>query len=275
MQLFAAARGIGVVLLGGTFVSFLPEMEAPTRAERLGSERHTTAAERATSLPSRASSGSQALVKVRNPIESADAMDEFSSDERVDERLGEIGRRDLPETSEVASPPAIRLAAAGEVVTDKASKSKDHLTAKVFLSTDKLPAGGRCRFVVILDVQDGWHINANPASPENMIPTTVTVKAKHKSKQLETKYPKGAEFTLEELSEPLSVYEGQVQIRGEIEGASDAAGKTEELEFQIRYQACNDKNCLPPKTMKLSGKIDIVKPGTPVKQINQKYFSQN
>ena len=51
------------------------------------------------------------------------------------------------------------------------------------------------------------------------------------------------------------------------------AGKNEELEFQIKYQACNEKTCLPPKTLKLTGKIDIVKAGTPVKQINQKYFT--
>jgi len=155
---------------------------------------------------------------------------------------------------------------------DVASSTKEHVKAKVFLSLDKLPAGGKCKFVVILDVQDGWHINANPPRPDNMIATKVTIQAKQKSKQLETIYPEGSELTMEDLDEPVSVYEGQVLIRGEIQAPADAAGKTEEMEFQIKYQACNEKTCLPPKSLKLAGKIDIVKAGTPVKPVNQKYF---
>jgi DsbC/DsbD-like thiol-disulfide interchange protein len=165
------------------------------------------------------------------------------------------------------------LAAAAEEVPSKSS-NKDQVKAKVFLSVDKLPAGSTCKFAVVLDVKDGWHVNANPPQPDNMIPTTVTVKAKHKTSQLETEYPEGTEFEVEALPEAVLVYEGEVLIRGTIEAPAEAVGKTEELEFQVRYQACNDKNCLPPKTLKLAGKIPIVKPGTPIKQINRKYFDE-
>lgn len=153
------------------------------------------------------------------------------------------------------------------------TKPKEYVKAKVFLSLDKLPAGGKVKFVVVLDVLKGWHINANPPSPDNMIPTKVTVVAKQKSKQLETTYPEGSELTVQDIEEAVSVYEGQVEIRGEIQVAADAAGKTEELEFQVKYQACNEKNCLPPKTLKLANKIDVVKAGASVNQVNPKYFS--
>ena len=180
----------------------------------------------------------------------------------------------LPERESVTGTVSARADAAEKPSAEKSSKSKEQVKAKVFLSSDKLPAGGTCRFAVLLDVREGWHINANPPRPDNMIATTVTVKSKHKTTQLDTEYPEGEEFELEELPDALAVYEGEVLIRGTIEAAANTAGKTEELEFQIRYQACNDKNCLPPKTLKLAGKIEIVKPGTPVKQINRKYFEE-
>lgn len=166
----------------------------------------------------------------------------------------------------------ILLTASEEIAKEK--KKKEQVQAKILLSVDKLTAGEKCEFVVILEIQEGWHINANPPSPDNMIATAVTIKSKEGTKQLEVKYPKGKKFALEDLPDPLSVYEGEVQIRGEIEAAKTAAGKKDEVEFQIRYQACNDKNCLPPKTLKLPGVLEIVAPGTPVKQINQKYFAK-
>lgn len=206
MQLFAALRGLGILLVGGTLVGFLPQIESPA--------------------------------------ESADA--------------------------EAAAKPPVQVA---QVEAKPASKSKDHVKAKVFLSVDKLPAGEKCKFAVVLDVEDGWHVHANPASLDNLIATSVTTVSKLKSKQLDTLYPEGSEIEIEDFSAPVAVYEGEVVIRGEIQAPKDAAGKTDQLEFQIKYQACNEKNCLPPKTLKLPGQLPIVKPGTPVKQVNQKYFA--
>jgi len=223
MQLLAAARGLGVILLGSTCVSFLPEEESPSGAATKQTALHELAPE--------------------------------SNDSRGAKTVAQA------EVAEV-QPPAGKTAA----------KPKDQVKAKVFLSVDKLPAGGKCQFVVILDVEKGWHINANPPEPDNMIPTQVTVASKVDLKQLETTYPAGKKLAVEVFPEPVSVYEGQVEIRGEIEVPTGAGGKTDDLEFQIRYQACNDKTCLPPKTMKLANKMEIAKSGTAVKQINQKYF---
>jgi hypothetical protein len=254
MQLLAAVRGLGVVLLGGTLVSVVPKLESPARTA---------------SLPE------------GSPVESRlqEITPRVTAERRDDAAFGAAVPRSpaaatLPpkKTFDAHQRPVLQVAAAAEKGTDATAKPKEHLKAKVFLSLDKLPAGEKCKFVVILDIEKGWHVNANPPSPENMIPTTVTVKSQQGSRQIDAQYPAGKPIMLKDLPEPLSVYEGEVLIRGVIEAPPDAAGTTDELEFQVRYQACNDKNCLPPKTLKLAGKIDIVKPGTPVKQINQKYF---
>lgn len=233
MPLFAAVRGISVLLLGGTLVGFVPQIESPF-AGAPGQETSRDVAEEG---------AARSLARDRKA-----AADDQTSSQRT-----------------------VQVAAADDASPPKSSKSKDHVKAKVFLSVDKLPAGEKCKFVVVLDVEERWHIQANPASQDNLIPTKVTVESKLKSKQLETKYPEGTEFATDD-AEMVSVYEGEVLIRGEIQAATDAAGKKDELEFQVKYQACDKKNCLPPKTIKLPGQLPIVKAGTPVKQINQKYF---
>lgn len=212
MQLFAALRSLSILLLGGTLIGFVPQLES-------------------------------AAEPTAGTIESINDSVE----------------------------PPVQVA---QVEAKPASKSKDHLKAKVFLSVDKLPAGEKCKFAVILDVEDGWHLHANPASSDLFIPTKVAVESKLKSKHVDTKYPTGIELKAEEADETILVYEGEVLIRGEIQAAADAGGKTDQLEFQIKYQTCDDRgNCLPPKTLKLPGQLPIVKPGTAVKQINQKYFT--
>src|ERR1017187_8118074 len=44
-----------------------------------------------------------------------------------------------------------------------------------FLSVDKLSPNAHFRLAVVIDVADRWHINANPANAEGLIPTTLTL----------------------------------------------------------------------------------------------------
>ncbi len=156
--------------------------------------------------------------------------------------------------------------------TDKTKKA-DILVAEAHLNVDRLPAGSSCKVAMVLDVKPGWHINQNPAQPDFMRPTDFTMKAKLGSKLLDVKYPKGHKFNFAGFNEPLMVYEGQVILFGTLEVPEEAAGKTEEFDLQIKYQACSDENCELPKTLKLSGKVEVAPVGEKVKIINDKYFN--
>ena len=45
------------------------------------------------------------------------------------------------------------------------------VTARTFLSKDKFHAGQSFEAVIRIEIQDGWHINANPAGQNYLIPT--------------------------------------------------------------------------------------------------------
>lgn len=152
---------------------------------------------------------------------------------------------------------------------------KDHVRPQVLLPVDRLPAGRQVRFAVILDVEDGWHINTNPARPSFSQPTTVTVKAKHGTKVTTVDYPTGHDLTIEGFDEPVSVYEGRVLLFGTLNVPDAAARQTEELTVEIKFQACNEQLCLAPKTAKLIGKIPVAAAGESVKKINGKVFEKD
>ena len=149
---------------------------------------------------------------------------------------------------------------------------KDHVRSRVYLSHDRLPAGKACRLAVVIDVEQGWHINTNPAKPDFLIPTAVTVKSANGTRASGLKYPVGKALTVAGFDEPLSVYDGKVTVFGTLEIPKEAAGRTEELTVEVKFQACNDANCLPPKTTKLVGKVAVAGPTEPVKAVNEEIF---
>jgi len=158
------------------------------------------------------------------------------------------------------SPPAV-----------KKKKLPEHMKGQAFLEYDKLPAGNSCEFCILLDIDKGWHINPNPAQDE-AIPTEVTLKSKLKSTASQIIYPEPEEHEVPGLKKKVQYLSGQVEIRGLVDVPAGTAGKNEELEFLIKYQACNDKTCLRPMTMSLKIPVKVARKGEQVKPVNKLIF---
>lgn len=161
------------------------------------------------------------------------------------------------------------LAAAG---LGQTGQQKKLVKANAYLSVDKLPAGKKCKVAIVLTIEDGWHINQNPSSPDFLVPTTFSIKSAQNIKLTDIKYPAGHKFVVAGFDEPLLVYEKQAIIRGTLEIPASAAGKEEALELNIKYQACNDQTCIRPTTVSLKGKFKVAASGEAVRQVNQKWF---
>ncbi len=144
--------------------------------------------------------------------------------------------------------------------------------AKAFLSVKRLPAGGECEVVVYVDIQDGWHINGNTTVKDWQIPTELTVTSKFGTKLVRVSYPKGRLARIPGSDEPVPVYERQATIRGVLAIPPEAAGQTEQFRIQLRYQACNARECEQPKAFRLVGKVPVAAEGETVEQANAKLF---
>ncbi len=91
-----------------------------------------------------------------------------------------------------------------------------------------------------LVIDEGWHVNANPASLPFLIPTAVEFRDGVQPERIH--YPPGKAFHPAFSDEALSVYEGRVEIKARLAREADLAAAS----VAVRYQACDQQRCLPP-----------------------------
>ncbi len=199
----------------------------------------------------------------------AEGGDNVAKNDESNEIIPASGSDDKAAVNE----PLILLAEQKEEKKDERPKKEPLVKGRAYLSADKLPAGGTCQFIVLLNVKEGWHINANPPSLEYLRPTSVTFKSKQEVELSDVKYPKGHGFKFAGEDKEVLVYEGEIAIRGKLTIPEKAGGQTDEMEITIKYQACNDVGCDPPKEIKLTGKLAVAKKGEAVKSINSRLFA--
>ena len=100
---------------------------------------------------------------------------------------------------------------------------------------------GRNLLLVTLRVDPGFHINANPASADYLIPTSITFDG---SVPEDVSYPPASRLKAGFADEPLDVYEGDIVIA--VRFPAGALDRTHGLRFTVTAQACTEKICLPP-----------------------------
>ena len=125
----------------------------------------------------------------------------------------------------------------------------------------QLAPGAHGTAAVAMKVRSGWHVNANPASTENAIPTTVTVAGDSGITIAAPLYPPGRTVKLAIDDQPLSVYDGTVTIRLPVAVGSGATPGVRTIAGKLRFQACNDQLCLPPSTVEFKLAVDVMAAG--------------
>lgn len=131
-----------------------------------------------------------------------------------------------------------------------AQENKPPQPVQVTATVSKPNAEGRQILTVKLAIEKGWHIYANPPGAAGPIPTTLQVSASVPLRDLQIEYPPGKAKT--QAGETFRVYEEQAEIRVVVQrGLVNGQLDNSPLTVTIRYQACNDQICLPPRTLKV------------------------
>ena len=89
------------------------------------------------------------------------------------------------------------------------------------------------RFQLLVEIEPGLHLQANPASADYLIPTEISAS---EAELRGVDYPVGERLDSAFASEPIAVYAGSIEICGEVKGDG---------ELHFGYQACSDSGCLP------------------------------
>lgn len=131
---------------------------------------------------------------------------------------------------------------AGESHTELAP-AQDTMETKAYVtvsSSDLKHKDGQFTVMVVLDIAEGWHINANPASLDFLIPTSVDVREGSGKAKVKLSYPDAKAMT--SLLGDINVYEGKMNIPVEV----TFSNKPENIRLLVHAQACKDTTCLAP-----------------------------
>lgn len=118
--------------------------------------------------------------------------------------------------------------------------------------------GGTVEVPISLSLQEGYHVNSNHPPDEYLIPLRLTW-TKGALQPGETTFPKPTEYKIQSEPKPLSVYSGSFQLVAKFIVPATAVTGPVGMNGKLRYQACNDKACLPPKDLDVNVQLDIVK----------------
>ncbi len=103
---------------------------------------------------------------------------------------------------------------------------------------------------VAIRIRKGYHINSNQPLESYLIPTKLSWDVEPLSLASVT-YPEAEQVSYSFSEKPLSVYSSRVVIQSSFQVPDSAVDMTE-LKGKFRFQACNDKSCLAPKTIDVS-----------------------
>ena len=118
--------------------------------------------------------------------------------------------------------------------------------------------GQTAQLTVTATIKKGFHIQANPAAEEFLIPTILTVQASEGTVPGKPVYPPGRPYRLKGSSEDLLTYEDEVTIMLPVKVMGSAPAGNASLTGKLNFQPCDDRKCLFPRSVSVTIPVKIV-----------------
>jgi hypothetical protein len=116
-------------------------------------------------------------------------------------------------------------------------------------------------------VQRGYHINSNTPRAEFLIPTTLKLNAPTDIVIGKVTYPPGEDMSFAFApDEKLSVYTGDFPLRVTVRPLVGVVPGKYAIRGQLKYQACDNAACYPPKQLPVSFEVRVAKNALPAKR---------
>ncbi|HSS51535.1 MAG TPA: thioredoxin family protein [Thermoanaerobaculia bacterium] len=137
--------------------------------------------------------------------------------------------------------------------------------AKFVLNADRTAydAGKPARVAALVTIEPGWHVNAHKPTFDYLLPTVLKLTLPAGWPPEQVQYPKAEMKTFSFVKEPLAVYDGDFVVLAQLKVPAGTKAGTYPVEAALRYQACNDSQCLPPVTAEAKIEIKVGPGGQP------------
>lgn len=111
--------------------------------------------------------------------------------------------------------------------------------------------GTPARATVALSLPAGLHANSNHPGSEYAIPTTVRASASG-VRIGSVSYPRGHDRKFQFSENTINVYEGRTSFSFNVTVPANYRGSTVKVNVTVRYQACTNEVCYPPKSKEIT-----------------------
>jgi hypothetical protein len=147
----------------------------------------------------------------------------------------------------------VSLSGSGQAFGQNRSMLKTDAVEYLFPEQVTVAAGKASPITLHFRIASGLHINSHTPSEDYLIPTTFSIPDGAGVRLDKADYPAGIFITLpDDPKTKLSVYSGDFSVQARIVSLPGS----HLIEARLHYQACNDTQCLPPKTIPVA--IDVI-----------------
>lgn len=143
----------------------------------------------------------------------------------------------------------IRLAALSAVVFAAGLVSAANAqTVSGSIAGGTVTAGRTAKATVYLNIPSGLHVNSSRPGSEYAIATRVTARSSGGVRVGPINYPRGKNRKFEFSADTINVYEGRIPFTFNVTVPANYKKYSVVINVSVRYQACTDEVCYPPKT---------------------------
>lgn len=124
-------------------------------------------------------------------------------------------------------------------------------------SSYKIKRGGSVQIAVVIDVEDGYHINSNRPAEKYLIPTSLKFEHIDGITTTPITYPKAKLQKFDFSQKPLSVFEGKTVLKLTARALPSLSAGAQTLKGKLTVQACNNQQCLRPQTVDVNVALQV------------------
>lgn len=133
----------------------------------------------------------------------------------------------------------------------------DKVELSVLPKQDVLQSGEEAVFTILMEIEEGWHLNAHAPTLDYLIGVELSVDPGQLGMVSDILYPKPIQYEFDFAGDELAVYEGRAPILLKVMTSGDLPSGEYHSSGELQLQACSDSVCLAPATAEVEFTIHI------------------
>jgi len=125
-------------------------------------------------------------------------------------------------------------------------------------SVYKVKRGAASQITVVLDIDEGYHINSNRPAEKFLVATAFKLDPAPGFGSTPVIYPKPKLQKFPFSPKPMSIFDGKAVLRLTLRALPAATAGQQTLKGKLTVQACNQEQCLRPQTVDVNIPIEVM-----------------